>query len=159
MKDVWPYETQSRNYGYALLGLTVLFGFRVFAQLIQVWYPIPFLPPFHAWHSGTLPYWVLVLVQLLIFAGCIKIVVNLFNCTIKASVRKGNIYMYLGLIYFAIMCVRLVAGFTVAKEHVWFGAKLPTVFHLVLATFVMIYGHFHLTFGPRQIVANERGSG
>jgi hypothetical protein len=43
--------------------------------------------------------------------------------------------------------MRLLIGLTVAPDHYWFSARLPTLFHLVLACFILIYGRFHLIFG------------
>ena len=48
--------------------LLALFCFRVVAQLAVAVAPLPFLPSFEAWHSGALPYPVLVACQLLIVA-------------------------------------------------------------------------------------------
>ncbi|HNK14812.1 MAG TPA: hypothetical protein PLZ20_09620, partial [Nitrospira sp.] len=59
----------ARSYGLWLLGLLLLFLFRVLAQMIQLVAPVAVLPPFHAWQSGALPYPVLVGVQVLILAG------------------------------------------------------------------------------------------
>ena len=50
----------------------------------------------------------------------------------------------LGGLYFAVMLVRLVLGPHGAERTVrWFASPIPTVFHLVLAAFVLVYGHFH----------------
>ena len=59
------------------------------------------------------------------------------------SPRKGKILWVLGLIYLVTMGIQLVVGLVIAPNHFWFGATLPTVFHLVLAAFVMVYGQFH----------------
>ncbi len=47
-------------------------------------------------------------------------------------------------LYGAVMVPRLVLGLTVARGHWWLDAPLPTVFHLVLMTFLAVYGHYHL---------------
>jgi hypothetical protein len=65
--------------------------------------------------------------------------------TVMPSIGKGRVIIALGLLYFGIMLLRLVLGFTIAQDHSWFSAKLPTMFHLVLATFLILYGHFHYT--------------
>ena len=52
--------------------LLVLFGFfvfRVLAQLVQSVYPVPFLPPFGAWHGAVIPYPRLVIFQLVIIVA------------------------------------------------------------------------------------------
>lgn len=134
----------SRHYGFVLLMLTGFFAFRVGAQLVQVWHPVDFLPPYSVWHSGALPYGVLVGVQGAILAACLRIVWGVFKGTIVPSAQKGKILFGLGTIYLLGMCTRLFVGLTIAPEHYWFGATLPTVFHLVLASFVILYGRFHL---------------
>ncbi len=133
----------ARRNALALLILTVIFAFRVVTQLIQAWHPIRFLPPFEVWHSGALPYSWLVGTQVVIMAMCLLIVWKLFNNTVIPSLRKGRLLLVFGSIYFGGMCIRLFLGTTVASEHEWFGATLPTVFHLVLGSFVILYGRFH----------------
>lgn len=133
----------ARRYALVLWILTVLFSFRVVAQLVQVWHPVSFLPPFEAWHSGALPYEWLVGVQGVILVACLRIVWEINKGTIAPSERKGKILFTLGIIYLITMCARLIVGLTIAPDHFWFGATLPTVFHVVLASFVLIYGRFH----------------
>ena len=133
----------SRRYALVLSIVAGLFACRVVAQLVQVWYPLEFLPPFEAWHSGAVPYRWLVGTQVVILAMCIRIVWHLFHNRVISSPGKGRLLCLLGCIYFSVMCIRLFLGTTVASEHRWFGATLPTVFHLVLALFVVLYGRFH----------------
>jgi hypothetical protein len=134
----------SRHYAYVLLLLLCLFAFRVVAQLVQAWHPVDFLPPYAAWHSGAVPYGLLVGVQGVILAACLRIVWGVFKGTITPSTPKGKILNALGIIYLIGMCARLLVGLTIAPDHYWFSARLPTVFHLVLASFVILYGRFHL---------------
>ncbi len=77
----------ARRNALALLILTVIFAFRVVAQLVQAWHPLRFLPPFEAWHSGALPYSWLVGTQVVIMAMCLRIVWKLLNNTL------GNEYI------------------------------------------------------------------
>ena len=132
-----------RRYALVLGLLSLLFSFRVVAQLVQVWYPVEFLPAFERWHSGALPYGWLVGVQGLILVGCLRIVWGVNKGTIASSERKGKILFVLGIIYLLTMCVRLIVGLAIAPNHFWFGATLPTLFHLVLGSFVTLYGRFH----------------
>jgi hypothetical protein len=41
------------------------------------------------------------------------------------------------------MLARLILGLTIYHESRWFTSYLPTVFHLVLASWLLAYGHFH----------------
>jgi len=136
-------QMTSRQYAFLLLMLTGLFGFRVMAQLVQVWHPVDFLPPYSVWHSGALPYGLLVGMQGVILAACLRIVWGVFKGTLAPSRQKGKILFVLGIIYLLAMCTRLIVGLMIAPDHYWFGATLPTVFHLVLASFLILYGRFH----------------
>ncbi|MDR4494846.1 MAG: hypothetical protein AB7P17_11605 [Nitrospirales bacterium] len=133
-----------RQYAWILLILTCFFMFRVMAQLIQVWHPVAFLPSFDIWQSGALPYPLLVATQIVILVVCLRIVWRMFRGVVVPIHKKGKKLWSLGGVYFVTMSIRLVLGFTVAPDHFWLGATLPTVFHLVLAAFLLIYGRFHL---------------
>ena len=93
-------QMTSRQYAFVLLLLSGLFGFRVLAQLIQVWHPVDFLPPYAVWHSGALPYGVLVGVQGVILAACLRIVREIFKGTVATSTRKGKPSLYSALSIF-----------------------------------------------------------
>jgi hypothetical protein len=60
--------------------------------------------------------------------------------------------LVLGGLYFATMLVRLVLGLTVLSTSRWFSSVLPTMFHLVLASYLLLYGHFHFR---RSAVARD----
>ena len=121
-----------------------MFSLRVFAQLLQAGFPVEPLPPFEAWASGALPYWVLVICQVLIIIACARVIWRLHVGLIVPSATTGKVLLILGSIYFGLMCLRLIIGLTVATDHYWFSARLPTFFHLVLAGFVLVYGWFHV---------------
>ena len=139
-----------RRYVPVLVTLFGLFLFRVCAQLLQAVSPVSFLPTFSAWHSGTLAYHWLVVSQLLILL--------LFGLTIRSFLlgscvprrRRGRWLIGFGGVYFAVMLFRLIAGATFAAGDPWFGAKIPAFFHLVLASFLLVVGHFHLKYGNAQ---------
>jgi hypothetical protein len=50
-----------------------------------------------------------------------------------------------GQIYFASMVVRYAVRMTLHPEARWLGGTIPIVFHWVLASYVMAFGHFHRT--------------
>lgn len=60
------------------------------------------------------------------------------------SAKLGKVLYVIGGIYLGLMCLRLIIGLTVLPDHFWFGAILPTLFHLVLASFILVYGRFHV---------------
>lgn len=68
---------KGRRYVLVLSLLLAAFMGRVLAQLLQVWTPIPWLPPFEAWHSGLLPYPVLVASQLVIIVIALRVIMAL----------------------------------------------------------------------------------
>jgi hypothetical protein len=117
------------------------------AQLLQAWFPVGFLPPFESWESGALPYWLLLLSQAVIILVCAGVIWRLHAGLTMPSARTGGVFLVIGGLYFGLMCMRLTIGLTVAPDHYWFSARLPTVFHLVLAGFILVYGKFHMTAG------------
>ncbi|QPJ62875.1 MAG: hypothetical protein G3M70_13715 [Candidatus Nitronauta litoralis] len=129
------------------IGLWILFGlfcFRVSAQLLQNFYPVSFLPPFDDWHSGALPYGILVGFQIVIIVLCLLAIQDVSNPIPKPDREKGKYLLTIGCFYFVIMVVRLAGGYTFASSIHWFNVRIPTIFHLVLASFILLYGHFHL---------------
>ncbi len=147
MTEILYPEKSTKLYGYGLLALWLVFCFRVGAQLLQRFSPVSFLPDFEAWHSGALPYGLLVTLQILIIAFCFRIIFTFLKGTVHPETRSGKLYLIFGLTYFSIMLFRLGAGLTFAPDHPWLGARIPTIFHLVLASFLLVVGQFHFKFG------------
>jgi hypothetical protein len=146
MRMAW---SASSRYSIILLVLLLIFCFRVIAQLLQAFYPINILPPFEAWHSGAVPYPVLFVFQVVIIVIFGRGVWQLRNENVKTSYRRGKVILVFGGLYFASMLFRLLIGLTLAVDHSWFGAIIPTIFHLVLASFILIYGHYHYKFAAK----------
>lgn len=133
----------SREYARWLWLLLALFIVRVIAQPLALLTSAPFLPPFESWHSGVLPYPALVAAQLLIIAWLARTAWRFSSGDVTPSYRVGISMLTMGAVYFAIMLVRLVLGLTILSSNRWFSSILPTVFHLVLASYLLLYGHFH----------------
>ena len=53
-----------------------------------------------------------------------------------------------------VMLFRLIVGLTIAPEHNWFGARIPTFFHTVLASFLVTVGVFHYQHGKQENYRN-----
>ena len=123
--------------------LTGLFLIRVLAQALQLFFNLNWLPSFGTWQSGALPYQYLVIFQILILAICVKILLQFKGEYPAPNVRKGKILLILGGIYFASMIGRLVIGSIIKEGHFWFDAPLPSFFHLVLASIVLLLGYYH----------------
>jgi hypothetical protein len=49
-------------------------------------------------------------------------------------------------VYFAVMLWRLILGATILRGHWWFARPLPTVVHLALGAFLLVYGRYHMRF-------------
>lgn len=134
---------------WVLLGL---FGIRVMAQWLQSRFSFAFLPAFDDWHSGALPYPTLLSLQALIAA------VMAYTCWVftRASPvpRRGAgvALLVFGGVYLVTMLGRLVIGLFFMPDHYWFGQHLPSLFHLVLASFVLLVGGYHFSCSdrPRQ---------
>ncbi|MEX2132075.1 MAG: sterol desaturase family protein [Pseudohongiellaceae bacterium] len=133
-----------KSYRPWLVVLLSLFVFRVVAQLLQLTFPVGFLPPFEDWQSGALPYPILLLSQIAISFYGLAMIVRMRQNRIKRSSHAGLVYLTIGGCYFLIMAVRLIAGFSFASEHPWFGQHLPAIFHLVLALFLIVIGLYHI---------------
>ena len=133
----------SRKYSIWLWLLLGLFCFRVLAQFIQWHGEVPFLPPFAAWHSALVPYGLLLSVQFCIIACLGKVAFDFSTGRVIASRRAAGIWLILGTAYMSIMIIRLMLGLTLLDDHYWFSNHLPTVFHIVLAAFLILVGRYH----------------
>ncbi|HSS65926.1 MAG TPA: hypothetical protein VLS27_15980 [Gammaproteobacteria bacterium] len=121
--------------------LTCLFTFRVVAQpLARVW---DWLPAFDAWHSATLSYPWLLFFQILILFVMSAIAVRFSIGRVRASRPLGMALLCFGGLYSGVMFARLVLGAMLIRGHTWFDRPLPSIFHLVLASFAIMVGWHH----------------
>lgn len=139
----------SRRYGAALWLLLCLFVVRVVAQPLAVVVRSPILPPFESWHSGALPYGVLLASQvaILLVLGWTAWRFRIGDVTARRA--AGVLALAIGGVYFATMVMRLVLGLTALAHLRWFASPVPTLFHLVLAASLLLYGHFHYVYGAK----------
>jgi hypothetical protein len=137
---VIPKQKSGRVTAIALFVLLLLFVGRVAAQLWQYFWPTDALPPFSQWQSGALPYAVLVPAQLAIIAGSLWVILAIARGKLGRQRRTGTTLIVLGAVYFGFMVFRLVAGLTFLKDSPFFAAPLPTAFHYVLASMLIIVG-------------------
>ncbi len=133
---------RGHRYSLWLSVILLLFCVRVTAQLIQSVFPVPYLPPFDAWHSGALPYSALVAAQFVIIGISILIIRRVRADTIRPSPWKYRTCFLAGAVYFSIMVFRTFAGLTFLPEDQWFSKTLPALFHIVLSTFLLLLGHY-----------------
>lgn len=126
----------------ALAVLLGLFWFRVIAQLVQALWPTDALPGFEAWHSGTLPYPVLVLSQAAIIAILIWLVRRFWRGGSLGGARLRAALWIFGSLYFAGSLIRFVGGFIFAAQNAFMSAHLPAFFHIVLASAVIVIASY-----------------
>ena len=130
--------------------LTALFVCRVVVQMVQYVVDVDALPEFERWQSGALPYGVLVVLQLLIVAGQIVII---RAAAVRRRVLPDRLRLPMTVAaaaYFAGMLVRLISGLTFAAGNSWLDARLPTLFHLVLATFLFVWVRLETGYGSAR---------
>jgi hypothetical protein len=132
------------TYFRLLLALWLLFLFRVIVQALQKWSPVDIFPAFDRWYSGALAYGWLLSAQLIILILMARVVVGFLKGMQTPNRRYGQWFIGIGMVYFGVMLVRLILGLTIAIDHPWLGMTIPAVFHLVLALFLLVMGHFHV---------------
>ncbi len=137
-------NSSSRTYGQILRILLILFIARVLAQLIQLIFPVSFLPEFHIWQSGALPYHILIVLQIILIYLMVRITRAYLGERVIPRRGVGKFATTIGVLYFLLMIFRMVAGLTFAQNNHWLHAPLPTLFHYVLAGFVITIGLYHL---------------
>ena len=137
----------SKRYAVGLWAVLALFVFRVVAQPLSLVVRSDILPQFESWHSGALPYGLLVASQVVVLAVLGWTAWGFTVGTVTPRRSIGVAALTFGGLYFVGMLARLVLGFTVLRNQRWFASPLPTVFHLVLAAYVLLFGHFHYVHG------------
>ena len=136
-----------RPHLYLMLSLSVLFALRVLAQPVQAVYEVPFLPPFEAWQGSGLPYPVLLGSQVVILALIVLALWRVMRGTITPRPWQYLGCFAFGGVYLAVMAFRLVAGLTFLSENEWFSSGIPALFHVILASLILTFGHYLLTLG------------
>jgi drug/metabolite transporter superfamily protein YnfA len=117
--------------------LTSLFTVRVLGQAVQHWAPRSFLPPFSQFQGSSLPYGLLLSVQLVILALMGFVSWRVQTGTFVPSLRAGTVLAWLGGIYMAGSLTRIAVGLAVPAAPDWFRTWIPAIFHIVLAGFVL----------------------
>ena len=135
------------NWTSVLWVLTALFCLRVAGQPLAALVAVPGLPPFDAWHSGALPYPALLVAQLAIVAWLVRTTRAVGAVTVRWRRPVGRWLLASSCLYGGIMAARLVLGVTILRDVPWFARPVPTVFHLVLAAYLGVYGRLHVRRG------------
>lgn len=137
------------TYVIVLTALAILFAVRVIAQPLSLVVSSSLIPPFASWYSGAVPYPLLLATQVVILVALAAGIRAISRGVILWSRRSARILGVFGAIYFGSMALRLVLGATILQAHPWFGRTIPAFFHLVLASYVLVYADFHVRSAPR----------
>ena len=116
--------------------LLLLFVLRVAGQALVAFFGVTWLPPMERWHSGLMPYPVLLASQILIIALLTWICVD-FTRGRGFFVRPRRFFavhwQWFGWIYLGAMLTRFFIQ----------GPTIPVFFHWVLAAFVILVSLWH----------------
>ncbi len=115
-----------------------IFFLRIVAQYLQSNRVIVSLPAFEQWHSETVPYPVLLGLQI-VFLGAMILTVLLIGSK-SCWPRFGNTLKVLALLYATAMFVRMTIGVFNLSLASWFDGAVSTAFHFVLAAFLLTLG-------------------
>lgn len=132
------------NHGRWLWATGAAFALRVLAQPAAALTGWRVLPAFDTWQSGALPYGWLLAAQIAILAWMARTARRVSRGAESPVRVRGRVAGAIAAIYGAVMLVRLRLGLTAFAGHWWLDAPLPTVFHLVIASYLGVYAHFHL---------------
>lgn len=143
MSDI-RFASASLVFGLAFLA-------RVAGQAVQRWWDVAFLPSQDAWQGSSLPFPAL-------FAAQVVILMIIATATLRMRAGRNLFGLrwvrpvaWFGVLYFAVMAARLAVGLlgdagAFGDEGIaagkWFTAYLPTAFHLVLASEVMLFAAY-----------------
>ncbi len=89
-----------------------------------------------------MPYPLLVIIQVVIIVVLTIILWRVRSDAIVPSRWKYRVCFTLGGMYFTFMAFRLFAGLTFFSDNPWFSKSLPAFFHVVLASFILLFGRY-----------------
>src|SRR5215472_1420961 len=138
-------STQKR-YFWLLATLLFLFCLRVLGQILVAFFGVKFLPPMEEWFSGLLPYPELLASQILIILLYGKICLDFargHGYFVTPRRRLGINLLKFGWLYLGVMMIRYVIRMGLYPHERWTGGSIPIFFHWVLASFLLVLGHYH----------------
>ena len=153
--------TRLRTLSSFLYTLTFLFALRILGQFLEKIFNIKLLAAGIDWDSGFVNYFFLLGAQILILIGMLVLNSLLAENKIRQSHRFGLVCLIFGFAYFFLMAIRLYLCFSNVEDP-WFKRPIPTIFHLVLATYILAFAFYHLNIYEnffkifKQIVLNIR---
>lgn len=122
---------------------TALFVLRVAGQVLVALEPRSWLPPMVQWN--LVPYPILLPTQLLLILLMVWIDLTFSHGAPEANRGLGLGLLAFSTVYAAAMPVRYAIRMTRRPEERWFGGTIPMVFHIVLASYLLVLARFHAT--------------
>lgn len=135
-----------RSYLLVLSTLLFLFCLRVLGQILVAVYHVSFLPPMQQWYSGLIPYPILVVCQIAIIGLLGKVCFDFARRRgffVATRAKLGALCINFGSVYLFVMIARYILRMSFYPTERWFGGSIPILFHWVLASFVLVLGHYH----------------
>ncbi|MES2830598.1 MAG: hypothetical protein V4695_01230 [Pseudomonadota bacterium] len=106
-----------------------------------------------------MPYEVLLALQvvlLLLMVRGARFVAIPDNLRAPISLAKQKFFMTLSLVYMSGSLARILIGLTVRDAHTWFSTWIPAGFHLVLASYALVFCHWlRSAAGPKPAKAKS----
>ena len=126
--------------------LTLLFFFRIAGQALVAFSGVASLPAMEEWHSGLIPYPILVVIQVAMLLIMIKICMDICRASGFFAMHRPSWSPYLigfSALYVIAMASRYILTMFYRSGMRWYGGTIPIVFHLVLAGFLFVLGRYH----------------
>lgn len=121
-----------------MLALAVLFVLRVLGQLFALVAAPSWWPHFDRWHSGYMPYPLLLGFQVLIAVLLVRSSLRLGRGIEPFAGRAAHRVALFAALYAAGMGVRYVVTMAYWPDERWTGPLIPIVFHWVLALWLRV---------------------
>jgi hypothetical protein len=131
--------TPARRLAPVLWLLFGLFFLRVLGQVLVAFAGVTWLPSMRHWYSGLISYPYLLTSQILMLAGLVKVNADFTRGDgwfARPNRTLGRIALPFGWLYLSSMVLRYAITRTLL---------IPVTLHCVLATYVILFGRYHLT--------------
>ena len=148
-----------RRYWWLLTTLLFLFCLRVLGQVLVAFFGVTSLPPMEEWMSGLMPYPELLASQILIILLYGKICLDFargYGYFVTPRPRLGINLLKFGWLYLGVMIIRYVIRMGLYTHERWTGGSIPIFFHWVLASFLLVLGHYHWRSTAQALVPKPR---
>lgn len=142
-----PSHLSRRKYAAILTTLLFLFSLRVLGQIVVACFHPIFLPPMREWMSGLISYQILLPAQILIIVVFAKFCGDFWRAsglTYAIPSRLANFLHGFGRLYLVLSILRYPVQMVLVPEAKWIGGCIPIIFHIVLASFILVYARYQI---------------